>query len=938
MPDGAHAGPACTAAAAAAASAPSMGPSESAHAGVSSLVTDVSMVKSLRERDDEIVRLREQLRIVNRSPKLSPGVSPSSECDARRLMEENAKLRQNVAQLQGALKSREACASSTASTSVGRTGGASTQGTSCGEEPTVRTTSKSGLGLDQIGSGASLGTCSVATDAALAAALSAVAGSMDAMPDAAATVAAAAEALEGGIVLLKRESQQFCADLVRFKESGGNGGSRSSPFAASPRTTLISRVLALQRQLREQEEEMRSADEIHRGQVARLAQLLEQQRQGELDVKLQAANKAEIGQPAGIHGDASQQTLLAMQRERTILEERLRLIEDEATQRAASVDQLRYEREQWRQERETAAAEQRRRDKTEDALRRQLADVQERLDSSLLQLGEAESRQERQLNQLQQHICREYESEANMRAAAGRQPQQGAATGPRASPTPSPTRGCGRGRGGPVTTVGGRGRRPVAGAPAKRGAGPAAAGTSSPPVAIGGRGSPGIANAATGFPMGCGPMGGGLAPARTPGLMIGANAGSRPGSTGGSVNAPPPMLGASQVADCVPSLHNNGMGGFVSTGHAGAASLAAAAAAATGATVAAPGSIMIAPPVPPLPAIAAAALEAGGDSHIMQGQLFDASYTDSSDDESSTGSSSASDMLCRRRPVASLCAVFGDGPLRRIPGVGWYFRLRIDSVCVGWVGGFAIGVTLTHPLSLSCLPDRAARVPRSWIAGYWGRTFANGQERFCSWRPQSLRLGDEVAFLVGLEGECVVFVNNEEQCRFADPPVPVRAISAGSPNHGHGAGAGGGVEMTPLLDLSATAASVTFLNGAPPPPSVFPGGVSLAVDSADDGLSPPPPSPRVSDPALHIRPPQVGGGATAESSPASRARVGTRPPPVPPLLQLRANNGLSGSMAAQVAHAAAVTNNGHCSVSLAVPSTQQAPPRHIPKLALGSIH
>merc|ERR1740129_1221571 len=59
--------------------------------------------RSLRERDDEIVRLKEQVRIVSLTPKLSPS-SGDATAGRRRLFEENIKLKRDVAQLQDALK------------------------------------------------------------------------------------------------------------------------------------------------------------------------------------------------------------------------------------------------------------------------------------------------------------------------------------------------------------------------------------------------------------------------------------------------------------------------------------------------------------------------------------------------------------------------------------------------------------------------------------------------------------------------------------------------------------------------------------------------------------------------------------------------------------------------------------------------------------------
>lgn len=194
-----------------------------------------------------------------------------------------------------------------------------------------------------------------------------------------------------------------------------------------------------------------------------------------------------------------------------------------------------------------------------------------------------------------------------------------------------------------------------------------------------------------------------------------------------------------------------------------------------------------------------------------------ASSDSDNSDNSSAGSSSAA-TATRKRMCSNLAAVFGDAPLPKIPGVGWYFRLRINTVSTGWVGGFGIGVTLSTPLALAVLPDRAKNVPRSWIAGYWGRAFANGHEQLSSWQPQSLKAMDEVGFLVNFEGECSVYVNDEERCRFADPAVPVKSIPD--------------IELTALIDVSAAATSVTFLNGAPPPPSAKRGRLRTLIPKA----------------------------------------------------------------------------------------------------------
>jgi len=197
------------------------------------------------------------------------------------------------------------------------------------------------------------------------------------------------------------------------------------------------------------------------------------------------------------------------------------------------------------------------------------------------------------------------------------------------------------------------------------------------------------------------------------------------------------------------------------------------------------------------------------------------SYATSSD-ESSTGSSSAAAGTNRPcwsgRSSSPAMRPIGESPLPKIHGVGWYFRVRVDSAA-GWAGGlsFGIGVSLASCKAQQRPHNCRKGGHRSWAAGYWGsmaagrraRTIAEGLERLCEWKPQEdLQQGDEVAFLVTLEGECALFVNDEECCRFADPLVPVATVPE--------------VHLTALIDFSSTAASATFLKDAPLPPSVLP--------------------------------------------------------------------------------------------------------------------
>lgn len=318
------------------------------------------------------------------------------------------------------------------------------------------------------------------------------------------------------------------------------------------------------------------------------------------------------------------------------------------------------------------------------------------------------------------------------------------------------------------------------------------------------------------------------------------------------------------------------------------------------------------------------------------------------------GSSSAA-TATHKRSHAQLCAVFGDAPLQKIVDVGWYFRLRILSVNTGWVGGFGIGITLSTPSALATLPERASRVQHSWLAGYWGRTYSNGVERLIEWKPQDLCQNDEVGFLVTTEGECVVYINDVERCRFGDPPVPVKPSLCPD----------GEPELTALIDVTpTTAACVEFLNDAQPPASASagtpqpsaaaglpsndcsatsqadgpqatrgsrdptppgappPSAVPVASPVTETSPPPPPPSPRAASPPqrfgppANVNPPRLGGSA---------------PPPVPPLPPLPQGLTPPASVAAP-AGTAAPADNRDGSNSRAAAATAAA--RRVPQLAL----
>eukprot|EP00930_Biecheleria_cincta_P058080 TRINITY_DN43930_c0_g1_i1.p1 TRINITY_DN43930_c0_g1~~TRINITY_DN43930_c0_g1_i1.p1 ORF type:complete len:1085 (-),score=214.12 TRINITY_DN43930_c0_g1_i1:122-3376(-) len=700
---------------------------------------------SQREREDQLVWLREKVRLSeNWARRCIPTPSEGDVGDAgkKRLFEDNARIQRQHVEMQEELRSI--------------TG-------QHGEEPTAR---------PRVGQRA----------------LAGVSTAQDPVP----TVVQPGPTLAEG------------ATRAAVEDSFASQAVSGALLEITPRS-IASRVVQLQRHLAEQDQEKRSSEEAFKAEIAHLQHQLDrvkQQQREATDSEL-AELQAKLGVHAGMLGNHSthmqlMQICASSKRENERLEEELRT---EKANSAQFREQLQRGRAEWRQEREKWQDDQRRRDKVEEILRKQAAEVQARLDLALANATERE-KERRQLRSPSHHpssgevLTREQEVIQLRRQV--KQLEQEKMAGERGEPVRQLSRQVStrRGFGAPLeerSHGAGRGRgRSIS-------------------AACGGRGTAGRRG----------------------------NGNSLAVAPGGSNNS---------------SSNNSYAGGSVAGSAAG----------------------RFGSPVPPVP-LARIAAESELDSGLLESSnalahsRSSSSRSVSSYSGSSTGSSSVATAT-----RSNLCAVFGDAPLVKMPGVGWYFRLRINSTNTGWVGGFGIGVTLSSCQTLSTLPDRAARVPRSWLAGYWGRTFSDGHELSSNWKPQTLRPMDEVGFLVNLEGECSVFVNDEERCRFGNPSVPVKA--AVEP------------ELTALIDVSAAATSVTFLNGAPPPPSAKRGARSARAAAAsavaigsNQGPQPPPPSPRAATVA------RLGG--------QHNPKVPTSPP-VPPL-QLRA--GLAAAAAAEAA-------------------------------------
>jgi len=150
----------------------------------------------------------------------------------------------------------------------------------------------------------------------------------------------------------------------------------------------------------------------------------------------------------------------------------------------------------------------------------------------------------------------------------------------------------------------------------------------------------------------------------------------------------------------------------------------------------------------------------------------------------------------------------GSGPLPP-HAWGWFFEVEVLETVTGWVGGLGIGVTTTPPGQLRRVPDKAWRLPRSFIVGYWGCIFVDGKESRTAWGADSLCAGARVGVLVtnNGHGDLIVFVNQR----------PVVSVP--------GALAGGEAEtpiwnspLYPVVDVFAATRSVALSRHAVPPP------------------------------------------------------------------------------------------------------------------------
>jgi len=102
------------------------------------------------------------------------------------------------------------------------------------------------------------------------------------------------------------------------------------------------------------------------------------------------------------------------------------------------------------------------------------------------------------------------------------------------------------------------------------------------------------------------------------------------------------------------------------------------------------------------------------------------------------------------------------GPLEQHPA-GFYFEVEIKRAADGWIGGLGIGVTHTAPQQFQRLPEKAWKVPSTFIVGYSGVAYLNGTEHPVHWRPDTLKVGQRVGLLVteGANADLQVLVDRE---------------------------------------------------------------------------------------------------------------------------------------------------------------------------------
>jgi len=165
--------------------------------------------------------------------------------------------------------------------------------------------------------------------------------------------------------------------------------------------------------------------------------------------------------------------------------------------------------------------------------------------------------------------------------------------------------------------------------------------------------------------------------------------------------------------------------------------------------------------------------------------------------------------IAKRTRGCRQSVLIGSTPLARQKD-GWYFEVEIRETVEGWVGGVGIGVTTTSPGNLRRVPDKAWRMPNTYIIGYWGCVFLDGQERRTSWKPDLLQAGSKVGLLIsesGGSGGIRVFVDGSLVV-YIEGALGSHAVPT--------------TEFYPVVDVFAATLAVALQPFASPPPPPWP--------------------------------------------------------------------------------------------------------------------
>jgi hypothetical protein len=115
----------------------------------------------------------------------------------------------------------------------------------------------------------------------------------------------------------------------------------------------------------------------------------------------------------------------------------------------------------------------------------------------------------------------------------------------------------------------------------------------------------------------------------------------------------------------------------------------------------------------------------------------------------------------RRVPGCSQTVLLGSQRLERQVG-GLYFEVRISSLVEG-VGGLALGVTNTPPITVTQAPSKAEEIPSTITIGYAGRVYLNGSERVLNWNPGHLQIGQRLGLLITDDGKGDLIVFEDQK-------------------------------------------------------------------------------------------------------------------------------------------------------------------------------